>query len=67
MIFLVVQVHQAQIMENTEVKEEEIPDRKLIDLVFTWSVEDVLNENVYKNQVCPSTMNRDYDMNNILI
>ena len=67
MIFLVVQVHQAQIMENTEVKEEEIPDRKLIDLVFTWSVKDVLNENLYENQVCPSTMNRDYDMNNILI
>jgi hypothetical protein len=54
-------------MENTEVKEEEIPGRKLIDLVFTWSVKDVLNENLYKNQVCPSTMNRDYDMNNILI
>uniref|UniRef100_A0A2N9EQR3 Retrovirus-related Pol polyprotein from transposon TNT 1-94-like beta-barrel domain-containing protein n=1 Tax=Fagus sylvatica TaxID=28930 RepID=A0A2N9EQR3_FAGSY len=38
-------------MENTEVKEEEIPGRKLIDLVFTWSVKDVLNENLYKNQV----------------
>uniref|UniRef100_A0A2N9FCU5 DNA2/NAM7 helicase-like C-terminal domain-containing protein n=1 Tax=Fagus sylvatica TaxID=28930 RepID=A0A2N9FCU5_FAGSY len=38
-------------MENTEVKEEEIPGRRLIDFVFSWSVKDVLNENLYKNQV----------------
>jgi hypothetical protein len=40
-------------MENTEVKKEEIPGRRLIDFVFSWSVKDVLNENLYKNQVCP--------------
>ena len=41
-------------MENSAVKKREVPaGRRLIDLVFSWSIEDVLNEDLYKNQVCP--------------
>ena len=40
-------------MENTDEKEEEIPGGRLIHFVFSWSVKDVLNESLYKNQVCP--------------
>nr|XP_023922880.1 uncharacterized protein LOC112034293 [Quercus suber] len=39
-------------MEKTAVKKREVPaGRRLIDLVFSWSIEDVLNEDLYKNQV----------------
>ncbi|KAK4551022.1 hypothetical protein RGQ29_032600 [Quercus rubra] len=39
-------------MENSAVKKREVPaGRRLIDLVFSWSIEDVLNEDLYKNQV----------------
>ena len=41
-------------MENSAVKKREVPaGRRLIDLVFSWSIEDVLNEDLYRNQVCP--------------
>ena len=37
-------------MEKTAVKKREVPaGRRLIDLVFSWSIEDVLNEDLYKN------------------
>lgn len=40
-------------MKQTKVKkkEEEIPGRSLIDLVLSWSINDVLNEDYYKYQV----------------
>ena len=40
-------------VEKTEVKKEEIPGRSLVDLVFSWSLKDVLNEDLHKHQVCP--------------
>ena len=39
--------------KKTEVKKEEIQGRGLVDLVFSWSLKDVLNEDLYKYQVCP--------------
>ncbi|KAM3749893.1 hypothetical protein ACB098_05G220000 [Castanea mollissima] len=36
---------------NAEKKREFPPGRGLIDLVFSWSIEDVHNEDLYKNQV----------------
>ncbi|KAL4598719.1 hypothetical protein ACB092_11G078100 [Castanea dentata] len=38
-------------VEKTEVKKEEIPGRNLVDLVFSWSLKDVLNEDLHKHQV----------------
>ncbi|KAF3967168.1 hypothetical protein CMV_008817 [Castanea mollissima] len=38
-------------MEKTAVKKNEVPGRRLVDLVFSWSIEDVRNEDLYKNQV----------------
>nr|POF18324.1 hypothetical protein CFP56_47569 [Quercus suber] len=39
-------------MEKTAEKKREFPaGRGLIDLVFSWSIEDVLNEDLYQNQV----------------
>ena len=40
-------------VEKTEVKKEEIPGRSLVDLVFSWSLKDALNEDLHKHQVCP--------------
>ncbi|KAK7852553.1 hypothetical protein CFP56_038584 [Quercus suber] len=37
-------------VEKTEVKKEEIPGRSLVDLVFSWSLKDVLNEDLHKHQ-----------------
>ncbi|XP_075645219.1 helicase SEN1-like [Castanea sativa] len=37
--------------KKTEVKKEEIPGRGLVDLVFSWSLKDVLNEDLYKYQM----------------
>jgi senataxin len=34
-----------------EKKKEELDGRSLIDKVFSWSLEDVLNKDLYKNQV----------------
>jgi hypothetical protein len=40
-------------MEKTTAKtEEEVAGRSLLDLVFSWSIRDVLNRDLYKNQVC---------------
>lgn len=37
---------------NSSKKEIEMfPKRELIDLVFAWSLEDILNENLYKDEV----------------
>ena len=33
--------------KKTEMKKEEIPGRGLVDLVFSWSLKDVLNEDLY--------------------
>uniref|UniRef100_A0A7N2LJF0 Uncharacterized protein n=1 Tax=Quercus lobata TaxID=97700 RepID=A0A7N2LJF0_QUELO len=38
-------------VKKTEVKKEEIPGRGLVDLVFSWSLKDVLNEDLYKYQM----------------
>ncbi|KAM4102406.1 hypothetical protein ACB094_05G220200 [Castanea mollissima] len=38
-------------MEKTAVKKNEVPGRRLVDLVFSWSIQDVRNEDLYKNQV----------------
>ncbi|XP_075666951.1 helicase sen1-like isoform X1 [Castanea sativa] len=38
-------------MEKNAVEKKEVPGRLLIDLVLSWSIEDVRNENLYKNQV----------------
>ncbi|KAM3702045.1 hypothetical protein ACJW31_05G220700 [Castanea mollissima] len=38
-------------MEKTAVKKNEVPGRRLVDLVLSWSIEDVRNEDLYKNQV----------------
>jgi hypothetical protein len=38
-------------MEKTAAKTEEVAGRSLLDLVFSWSIRDVLNINLYKNQV----------------
>jgi hypothetical protein len=38
-------------MEKTAAKTEEVAGRSLLDLVFSWSNRDVLNRNLYKNQV----------------
>ncbi|XP_052304624.1 uncharacterized protein LOC18106539 isoform X1 [Populus trichocarpa] len=38
-------------MEKTAAKTEEVAGRSLLDLVFSWSIRDVLNRNLYKNQV----------------
>ncbi|KAI9379757.1 hypothetical protein POPTR_017G140501v4 [Populus trichocarpa] len=39
-------------MEKTTAKtEEEVAGRSLLDLVFSWSITDVLNRDLYKNQV----------------
>jgi senataxin len=37
--------------QKTNAKKKEIDGRSLIDLVFSWSLGDVLNKDVYKNQV----------------
>ncbi|XP_021833779.1 probable helicase MAGATAMA 3, partial [Prunus avium] len=37
--------------QETSVEKEGVAGRGLIDLVFSWSMEDVLNRNLYKNQV----------------
>ncbi|PQP95031.1 helicase SEN1-like [Prunus yedoensis var. nudiflora] len=37
--------------EETSVEKEGVSGGGLIDLVFSWSMEDVLNRNLYKNQV----------------
>jgi senataxin len=40
-------------MEKTTAKtEEEVAGRSLLDLVFSWSITDVLYRDLYKNQVC---------------
>ena len=42
-----------EMMEKTTAKtEEEVAGRSLLDLVFSWSIRDVLNRDIYKNQVC---------------
>lgn len=38
-------------MEKTAAKTEEVAGRSLLDLVFSWSIRDVLNRDLYKNQV----------------
>ncbi|KAB1211380.1 putative helicase MAGATAMA 3 [Morella rubra] len=38
-------------MERTDAKKEEISGKSLIDLVFSWSLRDVLDKDLYKNQV----------------
>jgi hypothetical protein len=40
-------------MEKAKAKKKEFPGRSLVDLVLSWSIKDVLNENLYKNKVCP--------------
>ena len=42
-------------MEKTAMKKKEVPGRRLVDLVLSWSIEDVRNEDLYKKQVCPPT------------
>ncbi|KAJ8770540.1 hypothetical protein K2173_018031 [Erythroxylum novogranatense] len=37
--------------KKAELKKEKPPGRSLIDLVFSWSIGDVLNKDLYKNQV----------------
>jgi senataxin len=34
------------------VKREKVKGRGLLDSVFSWSIQDVLNEDLYKDQVC---------------
>ncbi|KAL3568566.1 hypothetical protein D5086_031217 [Populus alba] len=38
-------------MEKTAAKTEEVAGRSLLDLVFSWSIRDVLNRDLYKNQI----------------
>ncbi|KAB1211919.1 putative helicase MAGATAMA 3 [Morella rubra] len=38
-------------MEQTDAKKEEISGKSLIDLVFSWCLWDVVNKDLYKNQV----------------
>lgn len=38
-------------MESTSVKKEKIESRSLLDMVFSWSVRDVLNKDLYKDKV----------------
>lgn len=38
-------------IEKTNANMEELARRSLMDLVFSWSLEDVLNKYLYKNQV----------------
>ncbi|KAK7857283.1 hypothetical protein CFP56_018579 [Quercus suber] len=38
-------------MEKTAGKKKEVPGRRLVDLVLSWSIKDVRNEDLYKNQV----------------
>jgi hypothetical protein len=38
-------------MENTNAKEEEFAHRSLIGLLLSWSLGDVLNKDLFKNQV----------------
>ena len=33
-------------------KKNFVRGRNLIDLVFSWSINDILNEDLYKKQVC---------------
>ena len=37
---------------SSEKKTEASHDPMFIDLVFSWSVDDILNEGLYRNQVC---------------
>ncbi|RZB98293.1 putative ATP-dependent helicase C29A10.10c, partial [Glycine soja] len=37
--------------ERTNDKKEEVPGRGLLDQVFSWSFSDILNQNLYQNQV----------------
>jgi hypothetical protein len=37
--------------KSTNVKKDELARRSFIDLVFSWSLGDVLNKDLYKNQV----------------
>jgi hypothetical protein len=37
--------------KSTNVKKEELARRSFINLVFSWSLGDVLNKDLYKNQV----------------
>ena len=39
-------------MEKTVLKKNFVRGRSLIDLVFSWSINDILNEDLYKKQVC---------------
>jgi hypothetical protein len=58
-------------MDKSKVKKTEIPGRSFIDLVFSWSLKDVLNENHLKYQVCQPLNSHliaahgDYDMNHM--
>ncbi|KAL4614578.1 hypothetical protein ACB092_07G063700 [Castanea dentata] len=38
-------------MEKTVLKKNFVRGRRLIDLVFSWSINDILNEDLYKKQV----------------
>lgn len=37
--------------KTTNVKSEEVAGRSLIDLIFSWSIRDVLNIDMYQTQV----------------
>lgn len=40
-------------MERTNAKKElELAGRSLIDMVFSWSLEDALDKDLYTNKVC---------------
>ena len=37
--------------EISDVRKEKVAGRDLVDLVFSWSIDDVLNQNLYRGQV----------------
>ncbi|PRQ45278.1 hypothetical protein RchiOBHm_Chr3g0488431 [Rosa chinensis] len=42
--------------KNSKLKQEQVTDtRSLVDLVFSWSIRDILNDNLYRNQTIPNT------------
>ena len=41
---------------STQKEERVVLGRSLIDLVFSWSIKDVLNKDIYKNKVLKSLL-----------
>jgi len=52
--------------ETTSKKKKANDDHGFIDLIFSWSIEDILNEDMYKNKVSSGTIHSFYLMLSII-